>query len=314
MTPVSPAIMEPVCRPVRTLRSSRVIHDKLFIITSMNKSEQMNRRQFLNNLSRTFLCASTAVIIPSLQSKGIWKFVQDSSRSSLTETDTMWTPTPIPSAEYPGLSTDEIKFIADHELIHGDTTRKVAMITYDDARTNDRLNHLMDVYRENGVKMTVFIIGTDMDTCKEALPRLIAEGHDLGCHGWTHDSPMTSLRDQDLDAQFGKFQYKLETIIPGYRIRFFRAPFGDRNQRVRDVAARWGMQHVLWSLESGGQDKQTYHNVIDRLQPGEIILSHETRYFDVNDADVIVRELIRKGYSLENLRTGMASSDRWEDQ
>ncbi len=121
------------------------------------------------------------------------------------------------------------------------------------------------------------------------------------------------MSDQGIHSQFQSFLQKTAEILPEYRVRYFRAPYGERNQRVRDIAAQWGLQHVLWSLESGGQDTTTYHNVVDRLQPGEIILSHETRFFDVNDADVIVRELIRKGYSLENLSTGMSPIDRWEE-
>jgi hypothetical protein len=71
------------------------------------------------------------------------------------------------------------------------------------------------------------------------------------------------------------------------------------------------MQHVLWSLESGGMDKLTVHNVVDRIQNGSIVLSHASRQFDVSEADVIVKELIRKGYNLETISSGMDPADKW---
>ena len=277
----------------------------------MKFNQHLNRRQFIRSAGQSLLGAAAAFILPSLHVRGIPVDVQDSSPGRNISTNPLPTPTPLPLASPPVTTPAEIEFLANHELIRGDTNRKTAMLTYDDARSNEGLSHLLDVFRENGVKTTIFIIGKDLESCKETLPRIIQEGHDLGCHGWSHDSPMTSLSDAALDLQFGQYLHKVNEIVPGYRMRFFRAPFGDRNPRVRIAAARWGLQHVLWSLESGGQDKQTYHNVVDRIQPGEIVLSHETRYFDVNDADVIVRELIRKGYTLESLSMGMSPADRW---
>lgn len=255
--------------------------------------------------------AATVGFLPSILHFSQLPFVQESSLQpggSSEGTSTVMNPDVFPKV----LTQAEIDFIASHELIRGDSQRQVAMLTYDDARSVERIRHLMDVYRENGAKFTLFVIGTDLDSCKDILPDLIAEGHELGCHGWSHDT-LTSMSDQGLQEQFERFLHKTAEIVPDYRVRFFRAPYGERNQRVRDIAARYGLQHVLWSLESGGQDTTTYHNVVDRLQPGEIILSHETRYFDVNDADVIVRELIRKGYSLETITTGMSLADRWND-
>jgi peptidoglycan/xylan/chitin deacetylase (PgdA/CDA1 family) len=221
------------------------------------------------------------------------------------------TSTPSSLLQKPDLSGEEVTFLANHELITGDTHRKVVMMTYDDVLDNQRLSHLLDVYLEQGIKCSFFIIGIDLENCRATIPRLIHEGHDLGCHGWVHDSPLTSLSDENINDQFAKFFTKVNEIVPGYRVRYIRAPFGARNQRVRDLAASWGMQHVLWSLESGGQDRETIHYVVDRVQNGSIVLSHAHRYYDVTEADVIVRELIRKGFSLENLSSGMDPKDKW---
>lgn len=252
-----------------------------------------------------------AFVIPSIARPGQFLNVQDSSLSTTYLADQAVTPTPPTIKPRVDISAEEAAFLATHELIYGDVDRNVVMMTYDDARDNDRINYLLDVYRENSIHTTFFIIGTDIEKCTAAIPRIIADGHDLGCHGWIHE-PMTSFSDSDLDSQFGMFISSIQQIVPDYRVRFFRAPYGDRNDRLRQMAARWGMQHALWSLESGGETRSTYHNVVERIQPGQIVLSHETRFFDVNDADVIVRELIRKGYSLESLSTGAAPADRWQ--
>lgn len=267
----------------------------------------MNRREFLKTITGTATVLSLGLpAFPSAKFNPSTNSVQVLDRGKLTRS---MTPTPVPMK--PALSREEVAFLANHELITGDTSRKVVMLTYDDVLDNERLFHLLDVYQEQGVKCTFFIIGIDLDNCSLALPRLIDEGHDLGCHGWTHDSPLTSLSDEAVLSQFENYLARVNDILPGYRVRYLRSPFGARNQRIRDLAASWGMQHVLWSLESGGLDRNTIHNVVDRAQNGSIILSHASRYYDVTEADVIVRELTRKGFSLENISSGMDPKDKW---
>jgi peptidoglycan/xylan/chitin deacetylase (PgdA/CDA1 family) len=264
----------------------------------------INRREFIKLVSGSLAALSIGAVITPV--KGLYPSssqVQVVDRANHTDSTQ-------PDELQPHITTEEIDFLASHELKTGDLTRKVAMLTYDDVFRNDKLSHLLDVYREHSVKCTFFIIGINLEDCKATLPRLIDEGHDLGCHGWIHN-PFTSLSDASIHGQFKAFFAKVNEIIPGYRVRFFRAPYGDRDMRVRTLAATWGMQHVLWSLESGGMDKNTVHNVVDRIQNGSIVLSHASRQFDVSEADVIVKELIRKSYNLETISSGMDPADKW---
>ena len=210
-------------------------------------------------------------------------------------------PTVVPEFDRPDLPQEEVNFIANHEIIIGDTQRKVIAMTYDDVTEDRQIVDLLDVYQEHGVKATFFVMGADLIHCKVNVPRLVEEGHELAFHGWVHDYPFTQLSDDALHTQFRMFSYQVQNLLPGYRVRYFRAPFGDRNQRVRDIAAQWGMQHVLWSLESGGNDRFTITNVVDRVKPGDIVLSHVNRIYDISEADTIIRALIRKGFNLETL-------------
>lgn len=267
----------------------------------------ISRRRFMNILGASMASFSFGMAIHPLEGTDpSLSLMQDLSRINADEGL-------FPAPMLPGISPAEVEFLASHELIYGDTNRKVVIMSYDDVLDNERLSHLLDVYLEHGVKCSFFIIGIDLENCKETLPRLVAEGHDLGCHGWIHDSPFTSLTDQNIHDQLGKFVATVNVLLPGHRVRYFRAPYGDRNQRVRDLAAAWGMQHILWSLESGGLDKTTVHYVVDRVQNGSIVLSHAHRPFDVSEADVIVKELLRKDYNLETITTGMDPKDRWQE-
>lgn len=252
-----------------------------------------------------------ATIIPSMGNAISSQLMQEARLTGQSEGAVKWTPTPAPTLPAPQISAAEMSFLAAHEIKAGSTANNSILMTYDDILDDERLNHLLDVYREHGVKTSFFIIGIDLQNCSKSLPRILEEGHDIGCHGWVHDAPLTQLSDAAIAEQFGRFFYQMDLILPGYRVRYFRAPFGDRNQRVRDIGAAYGLQHVMWTLESGGLERSTYQNVINRVKPGDIVLSHAHRYYDVTDADSIVRELVRRGYNLQSVTSGMAEADRW---
>lgn len=72
------------------------------------------------------------------------------------------------------------------------------------------------------------------------------------------------------------------------------------------------MQTVIWSLESGGLDAETQERVINnRINNGAIVLSHSTRWYDINQAENIVAGLLALGYKLESLDTGLDPNDYW---
>jgi peptidoglycan/xylan/chitin deacetylase (PgdA/CDA1 family) len=146
----------------------------------------------------------------------------------------------------------------------------------------------------------------------ETAQRIVFERHVLGCHGYHHD-PFTSLSTKEMNEQLTKFILVAGQVVPRYRVRFFRPPYGDRNPSVRKEAARLGMQTVMWSLSSGGQDENTYQRVVDGTKRGAIILSHSTRYYDVNQALKIVTGLANSGYSLESMDTGLDPKDYWKN-
>jgi peptidoglycan/xylan/chitin deacetylase (PgdA/CDA1 family) len=224
-------------------------------------------------------------------------------------------PLPTPAFSYDHLSQllsdEEIDFLTSHEVIQGDDTRPVVMLTYDDTINDKKLNHILDVYAEAKVKTSFFFIGIDLQNVATSIPRVVDEGHVIGFHGWKH-IPMVSLSNDNVNEEFKLFTEAIDKILPGYRVRYFRAPYGARNDRIRKIGAQWGMQHVLWSLESGGTTPQTYHNVVDRVINGSVVLSHAIRYYDVTDADKIVAGVLKKGYKLETLDTGRAPADQWK--
>jgi peptidoglycan/xylan/chitin deacetylase (PgdA/CDA1 family) len=201
-----------------------------------------------------------------------------------------------------------IEFLAGHEIQSGDRFRRSVLMTYDDQGHRAWIDKILDAYRLVGGKASFFFTGDNLSLYAKQIRRIVAEGHLFGSHGLVHE-PHTAMRSDEIRDQIREWLRLVENIIPGYQVRFFRFPYGDRNERVRRVIAEFGLQNVHWNIASGGLDQETYHRVVENVFNGSIVLSHMTRYYDVYEAKKILKRLKEDGYALETVETGMDSKD-----
>lgn len=218
------------------------------------------------------------------------------------------TPIEIPTKEV--ISQAEIEFLASHELNIGDTSRRVMMMTYDDGGSVESVETVMGAAERYGGKVTFFMPGNWVAENPDLVREIVARGHLLECHGWDH-TEMTALSDEQIRQQIGDFLRVMEEIVPEYEANFIRFPYGSRNDRVRRIAAEFGLQSVTWGYGSGGMDESTYSNAVNNAYPGAIMLSHSTRYYDVAAVEAIFASLSAQGYTLETVETGRAPEDVW---
>jgi len=221
------------------------------------------------------------------------------------------------------LSQVEQDFLVSHPIKSVDAQENKIAITCDGFPTTpDQLTTILDALKGRA-HATFFFIGLDLQWLLERkyydpgwsidlIRRVADEGHEIGCHGFTHQNgvTMTQLGDQQLDEQFEQWLEVITVILPGYQPSFFRAPFGDFNERVLKFGARYGMQHAYWSLSSEGQDADTLEQILSGAQPGSLLQIQLIRLNEVGTMGQIVDGLIEKGYQLETLSDAMKAEDR----
>jgi peptidoglycan-N-acetylglucosamine deacetylase len=278
-------------------------------------------------------CSELGISLPS-ETPSPTASVTPSETASETETPTFTsTSTETPTVTPELLTPEKIAFLADHPINHGKTDQQITIMTYDEGWPPENVQSLLDTYRDYAknvrklldtfhnysAKCTFFMTGQGLASSRDLLPELISEGHILGCHGFTHDE-MTAMDDAHLEDQFKRWFDLKNQIVPDYEVKYFRAPYGSNNLRVRTFAARHGMQHVMWSAESGGVTDQSINYVFRDFKNyqayykaigGVIVLSHTTRYFDVNQAGIILQKWGEMNYRMVTIDEGLQDSDRW---
>ena len=219
-----------------------------------------------------------------------------------------------PYLESNNIPNDKIEFLVNHEIVEGDTSRDVVMMTYDDNGSAEQIEFILSAYRcYPNCKATFFYLGDKLKKSAKSIEKIVSEGHLLGSHFWNH-SRMTTLSSDRIKRWFELNITTLEEILPGYKMEYFRMPYGDgvSDKRLLTIAAQFGLQHVFWTMGSNGLVPDTYQKVLWSVKPGSIVLSHMFRYYDYTQAGLIVDGLQEKGFSLETIHTGKKPEDQYK--
>ncbi|KAF7725102.1 chitin deacetylase [Apophysomyces ossiformis] len=120
-------------------------------------------------------------------------------------------------------------------------------ITYDDGPT-EFSPALYDFLDKTQQKATLFMIGGQVVRFPDLTLRAYKTGHELAMHTWSH-SYMTTLTNEQLVAELKWNELAIKEVT-GVSPRFFRPPYGDIDDRVRDVAKALGFTPVIWNHDT----------------------------------------------------------------
>ena len=174
--------------------------------------------------------------------------------------------------------------------------KKYVALTFDDGPSGIYTERLLDGLAIRGAKCTFLLCGYRMEQYPELTQRIFNEGHEIGYHGYSHDS-MESMSRRSIAQELIDSQALLpEDCDPV----FFRPPGGLVSDAVRQVAeARqltllsWSVDPKDWALKSSAAIATA---VLSRVRDGDIILLHDMKNSSVYAALEIVDVLQEKGY------------------
>ncbi len=89
-----------------------------------------------------------------------------------------------------------------------------------------------------GVKATFFIPGKSAEDFPETVAAIVAAGHEIAAHGYTHDPP-SSLRREEEEAQLERVTERLRSI--GAEVAGYRAPLYEISVDTIPLLPRYGI-------------------------------------------------------------------------
>lgn len=119
-----------------------------------------------------------------------------------------------------------IKDLATYQKDIG-SSQKVIYLTFDDGPSNDITNKILDILKENEIKATFFLIGNQIDDCRDVMLRIRDEGHSIGLHTYTHKFKRIYSSREAFVKEMIKCKDKIEEVT-GVSSNIIRFPGGSQ--------------------------------------------------------------------------------------
>ena len=154
--------------------------------------------------------------------------------------------------------------------------QRALVLTYDDGPGPVLTGRLLDLLAARGAVATFFLLGFRAAAAPGAVERVVAAGHEVGCHTQRHlnawkTPPWVAGRDID-----GGYRSMARWMKPD---ALFRPPYGKTTLMTRRALRRRGAPVAWWTVDSGDSydvlpDPGT---VVDRVRAngGGVVLMHD---------------------------------------
>lgn len=182
---------------------------------------------------------------------------------------------------------------------HGTTKRRRVALTFDDG-PDDMTPQYLALLDQLGLRATFFLVGKNCQERRQAMLDIMAHGHEVAGHGFTHRR-FTRMTPHELQDELTN----TAALLPPARTRrpLVRPPHGSTSVQSLLRCTRAGYTTVLWSADSGDARMKDADSVAaqltpDRVAPGDIVLLHEGQRWTLDALPRIVSGLQGAGYEL----------------
>lgn len=180
----------------------------------------------------------------------------------------------------------------------------VRYLTFDDGPDPTHTPPLLELLAKYGVKASFFLVGEKIERHPTLVERILAEGHMLGNHSYSHWSfkNMTTRKKLDeihrTDALLSAFDGRLHHRM--------RPPHGYVGADLLCYFAMRRRSFVYWSYDSLDYRDEPTRELVGRLRadpplPGDIVLMHDDSDRARDGLSLMLPEWLSDGYAFRSL-------------
>ena len=178
----------------------------------------------------------------------------------------------------------------EHVFSDGELPAGEIALTFDDGPHPTRTARVLEILAAAGVKATFFEIGRNAAAHPEISRQVVAAGHEVGSHTFTHpDLPKVTEPHAETEIESGEAAVSLALGLPPGHLPYFRFPYGAKTPAELAFVSGRGNSTFFWNMDSADWQLRDPHklflNVLEQIdrQGHGIILFH-----DIHEQTVIV--------------------------
>ncbi|MFJ9535754.1 polysaccharide deacetylase family protein [Streptomyces sp. NPDC101225] len=152
-------------------------------------------------------------------------------------------------------------------------------ITIDDGPDPTWTPQVLQVLKENGVKATFCMVGTQAQAHPDLVKAVVAAGHRLCDHSVSHDTTMDKKADSYQSKEILDAADMITKASGGVRPMYYRAPGGAFTPYSRKLAASRGMRPLGWNVDTKDFERPGTEAIVATVRSevpnGPTILFHD---------------------------------------
>jgi peptidoglycan/xylan/chitin deacetylase (PgdA/CDA1 family) len=180
---------------------------------------------------------------------------------------------------------------------------KEIAITFDDGPHNST-NAILDVLSKHNAKATFFCVGKQIEKYPEIFKRIIDDGHLVGNHSYSHLNSHGFYSTKKVISEIEKTN-NLIFQVTNKQNRFYRPPFGITNPNIERAVKHTKQIIIGWNIRSLdtviNDEKVILNRIINKVQPGSIILLHDTSTKTVAVLEQLLLFLQKENYKVKTI-------------
>ena len=177
----------------------------------------------------------------------------------------------------------------------------IAAITFDDGPDPEFTPRILDALDAAGVKATFNIMGYNGVKHHSLLKEVVAAGHEIGNHTWSHQDLSFETEKKTRD-EIVRCKDEIEAVL-GQPFTSFRPPRGKLAGSGFRICAELAYDVYIWSVARGPGDKHEPSAVAEfigsNLEPGDVIGLHESIGRGVFDPHAAFAQALRERREVE---------------
>jgi peptidoglycan/xylan/chitin deacetylase (PgdA/CDA1 family) len=147
---------------------------------------------------------------------------------------------------------------------------------------------ILDALSARQTHLTFFLTGGYLDRYPDEVRAIDAAGHEIASHGYEHVDYRELTNAQIVDS-LDRWQARFREITGKSGPRFWQAPYGYSNSRVRQAALDHGYTTIYWTLDTldtVGRPKSREF-ILDRVLQSEVNLDGAIVLMHVNSEGTV---------------------------
>ena len=279
-----------------------------FTLSSLFSSPDNAKQKFLVRIKQQLAIQGVSEedinqIIAKLRDEDMatWKFTYNESKFNINvESNT-------PKINSVEISINDLYKYIDETYLKGEDlekykayikkrSRKAVALTFDDGPNPNTTPVALELLKKYNAKATFFMVGKAVAGNEEIIKQVVAEGHQIGNHSWSHPL-LTKISLEQAKSQINDTTEALKKAS-GQDVHIMRPPYGGINATIQ---AAVDQSFILWDVDTLDWKYRNTASImkeVRKARPGSIILMHDIHQTSINALPTVLQYLTEQGFEL----------------